>query len=427
MGSPSTRLYVFPEVSTRPLARLVLAHSPSRSAAVSVWTVSTPCASERAGAAHARSTHTARIVLAVFVMLALYPRRVDSESLHAPVKIWPVGLQSPRRIGDVSTCLRQRSRDHGSLEAVQFVGQRARTARSGLTRITDLFLGMSRCGRGRSFFVAIDDENILHVRAGDFRAGMQNRQPLHDVRELANVSGPRVIAKQLERVAPPARFRLAASLQELLGEMLDQLENVVAALPEWRDLQRDHLQPEVEILAKGSRPHRTLEIVVRRRNNAHISANDSVPAHALDFLRLDRAQQLCLRVGAEVPHFIEEQGSAMRQLEPADASLRRAGERAPLVAEHLALHEIARNGRAVHAHERLFASRAPIVDRARNKLLPGARFSHDEYARVRRCDARDHLPHRVHRAALADHLSAEPQFSAQSAGDATRLSQLQCG
>src|SRR2546423_1325808 len=65
-----------------PLFLLVLAHSPNRSAAESVLTVSTPWARESEGPAHARNRQTARKVLAVFVMSALYPRRVDSESLH---------------------------------------------------------------------------------------------------------------------------------------------------------------------------------------------------------------------------------------------------------------------------------------------------------------------------------------------------------
>src|SRR6266403_4308068 len=122
-GNPSTRLYVLPELRTRPLARLVLAHSPSRSAAESDWTVSTVCARRRGGAAHASSMQTARIVFAVFVMSALYPRRIDSEPLHAPVKIWPVCLKSSCGISNVSARLCERSRDHRSLEGLQLVRQ----------------------------------------------------------------------------------------------------------------------------------------------------------------------------------------------------------------------------------------------------------------------------------------------------------------
>src|ERR1700680_2053164 len=134
-GNPSTRLYVFPELRTRPLARLVLAHSPSRSAAVSVWTVSTACARERAGAAQARSTQITRIVFAVFVMSALYPRCVDSEPLHASVKIGPVRLKSSRGISNVSTRLGERSRDHRSLEAFESILHWSRGAGSGCSRV----------------------------------------------------------------------------------------------------------------------------------------------------------------------------------------------------------------------------------------------------------------------------------------------------
>src|SRR5258706_12743872 len=117
----------------------------------------------------------------------------------------------------------------------------------------------------------------------------------------------------------------------------------------------------------------------------------------------------------------------MRQLESADARLCRAGEGSSLVTEHLALHEITRDRRAIHAHEWFLATRAPIVDRARDQLLSCARFSGDEHPRIGWCYTRDHRAHIVHRAALSDHLSAESQLRAQRAGDAPRLTQLQRG
>ncbi len=72
--------------------------------------------------------------------------------------------------------------------------------------------------------------------------------------------------------------------------MLHQLVDVVAALPQWRDRQRNDLQPEVEVLAKCAAPHGLLEIVICRRDDSDIGPNDPVPTDALDFLRLDRAQ-----------------------------------------------------------------------------------------------------------------------------------------
>src|SRR6185437_12512171 len=103
-------------------------------------------------------------------------------------------------------------------------------------------------------------------------------------------------------------------------------------------------------------------------------------ADSLDLLCLDRAQQLGLRLWTEITDFIQKQRAAVGELEPADAAVGRASERAALVAEHLALHQIARDGRAVHAHERAFAPRTAGVDRRRHELLTRARFAGDEHA-----------------------------------------------
>src|SRR5204863_3355949 len=202
---------------------------------------------------------------------------------------------------------------------------------------------------------------------------------------------PGIIAQQLQRIASPARLGLTASLQKLLREMLDQLENVIAPLAQRRDRQRNNLQSEVEIFAERSFPHGALEIVVRGGDNAYVGANDAVTADALDFFRLDRAQQLRLCVGAEIADFVKKQRSMMRQLEAADALRCRAGESAPLVAEHLAFDEIARDRRTIHANERLVASDAAVVDGAGHELLAGSRLSGDKDARIGRRHARDHL------------------------------------
>jgi hypothetical protein len=60
-------------------------------------------------------------------------------------------------------------------------------------------------------------------------------------------------------------------------------------------------------------------------------------ADALELLLLQHAQQLHLRVERQLAHLVEEERAAVRQLEAADALLQRAGERALLVAEQLAL------------------------------------------------------------------------------------------
>ena len=69
---------------------------------------------------------------------------------------------------------------------------------------------------------------------------------------------------------------------------------------------------------------------------------------------------------------VEEQRPRVRELEPSDAPLRRARERSLLVPEHLALHEVAGDGRAVHAHECPIAPRTRRMDGRSHQFLPCA-------------------------------------------------------
>src|SRR6187401_1204464 len=109
---------------------------------------------------------------------------------------------------------------------------------------------------------------------------MENRQTLDDVGQLAHVPGPRIVAHKLQSVAPPAWLRLTAFLQELFGEMVDQLENVVAALAQRWNRQRYHLQPEEQVFAERAVTNGALQIVIRGRDDTHIGANDLVSADA---------------------------------------------------------------------------------------------------------------------------------------------------
>ena len=81
--------------------------------------------------------------------------------------------------------------------------------------------------------------------------------------------------------------------------------------------------------------------------------------------------------------------TSSRKIVPPSASakrpsrlLRRAGERARLVAEELALDERGRNRRAVDLDERLVPAPAGGVDRPGDQLLAGAGFAQDQHRRV---------------------------------------------
>src|SRR5262249_14212398 len=113
-----------------------------------------------------------------------------------------------------------------------------------------------------------------------------------------------------------------------------------------------------------------------------------------------------LRHEVHVADLVEEEGAAVRLLEEAAPLLLRTGERAALVAEQLALDELARDGRAVDLHEGPVGARRQAVDGARDELLARAALARHEDRRLGRRDLLDLVEEALHRRAPPDHLEA---------------------
>ena len=94
---------------------------------------------------------------------------------------------------------------------------------------------------------------------------------------------------------------------------------------------------------------------------------------------LEHAQQLHLHRHGDIADLVEEQGPPVGQLEPPLALGRRAGERALLMAEQLALEQRLGQRRAVDGHERPgTVSGRRLMDRLGDLLLAGPRLSLDQ-------------------------------------------------
>ena len=211
--------------------------------------------------------------------------------------------------------------------------------------------------------------------------------------------------------------------------MADQWRDVFRPLAQRRNVDRQHVQPEPQVFAKLSLPHRLLQILVRRGDDAHVHFERTLPADPLDDPALQHAQQLRLRLRAQVTDFVEKQRTAVRQLEAALAPVRGAREGAALVTEHFRLDQIARQGGAVLGDERLAAARAEPVDRRRDELLAGARFARDQHPRFRGRDPRNQRAQLFHRGARSDQrigvsqLLVQPLVLGQGASQFQRAAQ----
>ena len=202
----------------------------------------------------------------------------------------------------------------------------------------------------------------LDHRRGDARqrrlaGGEDGELAVERVHELADVARPVV---RLERGEHGRRDPDAApgplGVEAELG--LDEERDVAPALAERRELEADHAEPVVEVEPEAPERHRLGEIAVRRRDDPRADVDVPRAAEPLEEPLLEDAEHLRLHLGGHVADLVEEEGAAARELELArPARGAGAGERAALVAEELALEELARDRGDVDGEERLRRAR----------------------------------------------------------------------
>src|SRR5437660_4848564 len=210
-------------------------------------------------------------------------------------------------------------------------------------------------------------------------AAGKDHRALDQVRELADVPGPSVPTERVQRLARDDLHPAVHGTREPLDEVAHQGRNVLGPLAERRGMDREHVQPVVEIVPEPLLFHHPKEVAVRRGDEAHVDLDGLRTADPLELLLLQDAQQLRLELERDLADLVEEQRAAVGHLEAADLLGDGAGEGAPLVPEELALEEAPRNGGAVELHERAVAAVASVVDGPREQLLARARLAEKQY------------------------------------------------
>ena len=112
-----------------------------------------------------------------------------------------------------------------------------------------------------------------------------------------------------------------------------------------------------------------------------------------------------MSLGAHLSDFVQKQRATVRDLEPSRFGADGAGERTALEPEELAFEKPFRECAAVDGDERAVSARAPLVDRFRDELLPGAAFAAEERRRGGARDLAGHFVDLGDRLALANDLS----------------------
>ena len=138
---------------------------------------------------------------------------------------------------------------------------------------------------------------------------------------------------------------------------------------------------------------------MRGCQQAHVHLPRLRAPNSQDLPIRDHAQELGLRGGRHLRHFVEEEGSLVGSLEEPLTAAVGAGKGALFVAKELAFEQRLRKGRTVHRHKGFGGPGAVLMDGASHQFLAGAGFAGDQDRGAGRSDPRDQFAHRLHRRA----------------------------
>ena len=253
----------------------------------------------------------------------------------------------------------------------------------------------------------VDDADQVGL-ADDVVAG-QDRRPLDDVFQLAHIARPVVIDQRAHRALGNLGDLLAELGADRLEEVIGQRRDVVLALAQRRDMDREDIDSVKEVVAETAVGDHALEVLIGRGDQPEIGGQRLGVTDRAVFALLQHAQHLGLNAEREVADLVEEQAAAVGDLEHAFLAGHRAGEGALDVAEQLALQQVLAQRIAVHRDERFVLAQAVVVDGARDQLLAGAAFAGEQHRRIGRRALRHQPVDRLHLRARSDDV-LEPVF-----------------
>ena len=239
------------------------------------------------------------------------------------------------------------------------------------------------------------DDLRRQVLGLDHGTGRGDDHLLDDVLELADVAGPVVAGQAREGLA---RERLGGHppLLEPLQDVVDQERDIIEPLAERGQLDRDHVEAIVQILAEPAGGDRLGQVEVRGGEDAAVGADDVGPADPLERPVLEHAEQLGLHAQGKLADLVEEERSPFGLLEPPFLLPVGAGEGAPLVAEELALQQRLGQGRAVDRDQRPVPGGVGVVDRLGDQFLARPRLTRDQHGAGGRGNPGDPLEDLAH-------------------------------
>src|SRR2546426_8141067 len=309
------------------------------------------------------------------------PLKCDPELLHAAAKSIRMELENPgSALGTMDHARRgvKRGHDVPALHLLQGrdVVRRRSANSSRLVRGRSLcaagprnrFTGATRGGRqGDQIWIDFQDRSLA-----------EHNRTFNHVLELAHVSRPLVGTEMLDRLRRHGTDLLPEAPGEARKEKHDQLRDVGTTLAQRRERDRKHVQRAEEVRTGAPRPHRFLEIAIRRGDHPHVYPKRPARPYRFELLLLPHTKKLHPRLQGPLCDLVEEDPAAIGELEAADTALQGTGEGTLHMSEQLALDQTRGDCTAVHLHQRTVAAGAAGVVPPGQSTLSGPRLRKDK-------------------------------------------------
>ena len=146
-------------------------------------------------------------------------------------------------------------------------------------------------------------------------------------------------------------------------------------LAQRRNRKRQHVQTEIQILAKTPGLDGRGQVHVRQRNKTCFDLLRFRAAQPFERPLLQHAQKLALRIRRKRGDFIQDNRSVPAQFKAPQLPFHRPGERAALVPKQFAFHQLRRQARAIDFQVRRVAPRPQLMNQPCQVVLPRAALS----------------------------------------------------
>src|SRR5262245_37939125 len=127
-----------------------------------------------------------------------------------------------------------------------------------------------------------------------------------------------MVAEHLSRLARDHIDLTLHAGSKLADEVIDERVDVVWALTQRRQRDREDVQAVVEVVTEVSRFHHPEKIAVRRGDHADIDVDRPCSTYTLELVLLQHAEELWLQLEWDLAHLVEEQCATVCELEPPD-------------------------------------------------------------------------------------------------------------